>query len=387
MTELEELTLFDLNADEDFVIGTQEDFPRLKRLETRYTYFSWSSPIYWSLRSLKLFSPNVRPTVVELLHILRGCTELETLELHKALPLSVAANSFFVAVPISLPVLRYLAVGGHHSEVSLFPTLIEVPRSCNIDVHHIMLESDEGSLDPILAVIPTQPLFQSLVHESTNLSLQTDYQEINLLTSCSTHRPRLRNRLTGTFKGNPDLTPQNWKACIDAFSHTPLTHLTLTHNSLQLVTSEMWQMCFSCFPQLESLAVGPWCIRTLRTSASDLYIFKTVLAALQESDPLGTDLYCPRLRAVEITRMVIDAACADAVLAMLEARASGGAPLQELSFEHAYCVREIDALALKARITKLTRLTPNPDTPHPTPVPRGSRTFSTCSRSFPSPPR
>ena len=354
MTELEELTLLDFcteDGDAEPLIGTQQDFPRLKRLETAQAYFSWSSPIYWSLRSLTLEKPRVRPTVEQLLRVLGGCAELETLKLRDALPLSAVAGG---AVPIRLPALRQLDVRGHHSEVSSFITLIEVPRSCKVDVYHIMRETDEGSLDPILAVIPTQPLFRSLIHQSTDLSLQMEDQEVTLFAS-SPHGVHLWNHLTGPFEDDPEITPSTWKAFIDAFSYAPLTHLTVLHNSLQLVTSEMWQMCFSRFHQLESLAVGPWFVR-LRTG--NLHIFETVLAALQASSPLGTGLYCPRLRAVEITGMGIDAAGADTLLAMLERRTSGGAPLEDLSFRSAYCAKEVDAVELKARINKLVKLTP-----------------------------
>ncbi|KAI0704043.1 hypothetical protein C8Q76DRAFT_801813 [Earliella scabrosa] len=354
MSELEELKLHDYFSENgDPIVETQQGFPRLKRLETVHTYFAWSSPIYWSLRSLKLNNPSVRPTVDELLHVLRGCTALEALELHEAFPHSAAADGLRGTVPLRLPALRHLNMQGHHSEVSSFLILIEVPQSCNIDVHYTILDSDNGSLDPILAVVPTQPLFRFLVRQSTILSLVVNNQAVDLFALSSTgthaHGPHLSNRITGHFGDDSrDITP-NWKALIDTFASAPLVHLALVHDSLPRLTSEMWQTCFSRFPQLESVTVGP-----LRTG--NLHTFETVLATLLESNALEAGPYCPRLRAVGFVGMVIDPPGADALLALLEARASRRAPLEQLCFSGTFCTKEVDALALKERITTWVKL-------------------------------
>lgn len=355
MPVLEELDISDCRdgsgASALTMLGSREDAPRLADLRLAYTHFPWLSSIYTSLRKLKLEDVKSPPETAQLMRILRECPTIEVLHVHNSFPTDLSANTLSHIPPVALQNLVDLQLGGTDTELGLFTNVITTHPSCIVSTLSSLPDSASVT-DLILALVPTQRVFQPLIREYTTLFLHMDDLLIRLMAGTSAPRLPLHRRIPNDFAHDPEITPTTWNTLMTTFSSAQLTHISLKHNALQVVSAEMWASCFARFPTLEVLSVGPW---FSQPSTDAVSLFRNVLCALRTRTLLKAPP-CPRLRTLEASSMTMDIAMADMLASMLEGRASLGVTLGEVSLKSSYCRVGMDAVALRERLQRLVPL-------------------------------
>ncbi|KAH8993963.1 hypothetical protein EDB92DRAFT_1815257 [Lactarius akahatsu] len=151
--------------------------PRLSRLELKYCDISWKSPLFRGLRHLIIhtLSANARPSLSVWLNALDEMSQLRTLVLHSASPIT-PSFPFDIERTVTLPSLIYVNISASPEDCGLALAHLVLPALTSLCVTAFSSLRDGGDVQRMLPYVAqhaygpqdTWPLRSVLIHGHSN---------------------------------------------------------------------------------------------------------------------------------------------------------------------------------------------------------------------------